>query len=182
MKNTASLKETTGGVLGSLGELVVGVLLLVGPMHFTSWIIIGVGIVLIATGLLSVFRYFKTEPVQAAKEQNLMKGLLALLVGCFCAFKSGWFVSTFPVLTMLYGVGILVIGIAKLQWTVDRLRTKDKNWYMPAISAAIALIFAAIILANPFGTTKALWMFIGIGLIVEAVVDILPVVLKKKAA
>ena len=51
-----------------------------------------------------------------------------------------------------------------------------------AVSAAITLLCAVIILANPFSTTAALWMFIGITMIVQAVIDIVAAVLKKENA
>lgn len=180
-KTFRDIRMAAGSVLGCLAELIVGILLLVGPVHFTTWIIVGTGVLLMLMGALDVLRYVKTSPERAAEEQNLAKGLMALLVGGFCALKSGWFVITFPLLTVLYGVGVLLLGIVKVQWTVDRLRMKQE-WVFSAISAAMALVFAAIILLNPFATTKALWMFIGIGLIVEAVVDILPMALSWKKA
>ena len=34
-----------------------------------------------------------------------------------------------------YGVGLLVVGVAKVQWTVDILRVKVGRWYLPGISA-----------------------------------------------
>ena len=35
------------------------------------------------------------------------------LGGAFCAFNSRWFIATFPVITLIYGVIILVAGIRK---------------------------------------------------------------------
>ena len=172
-KSFRGIRETVGAVLGCAAELIVGILLLAGPVHFTTWIIMGVGVLLIVLGAMDVLRYFRMKPEQAAEEQNLAKGLLELLIGAFCALKSGWFVMTFPLLTVLYGVGVLMLAIVKVQLAVDRLRLKEE-WIMSAVSAALALLFALVILLNPFATTKAMWMFIGIGLIVEAVVDALP--------
>ena len=111
----------------------------------------------------------------AALEQQLIRGLLMLLLGLFCIFNARWFIATFPVLTMLYGVGLLVVGVAKVQWTVDILRVKVGRWYLPGISALVSLVCAAIILFNPFASTVALWVFIGVALIVEAAVDLLAI-------
>ena len=74
-----------------------------------------------------------------------------------------------------YGVGLLVVGVAKVQWTVDILRVKVGRWYLPGISALVSLVCAAIILFNPFASTVALWVFIGVALIAEAVVDLLAI-------
>ena len=164
----------------ALGEVLVGILLLVDPVRFTTAIIIGVGILLAVYGGLSVYAYFRSAPEEAARGQDLTKGLCVLAGAAFCIFRSEWFSMTFPLLTMLYGVGILVTGLAKVQWAVDMLRMKMKLWYFPAAGAALTLIVAGVIIQNPFETTEILWTFAGIALIVEAVVDLLGLVYEGK--
>ena len=85
-----------------------------------------------------------------------------------------------PLLTILYGVAILISGVGKIQWTADMLRFGRKRWYLPAASAVCSLAFAAVILFNPFTTTEILWSFTGIVLIVEAVFDIIAIALGGK--
>ena len=167
--------KTAGGVLGSICEIAVGILLLVNPTGFTAGIIMALGVLLSALGVLGVVRYFRTEPVRAALEQHLIRGLLMLLGGLFCIFNARLIINTFPVLTVLYGVGLLVMGVVKVQWTVDILRVKVGRWYLPGISALVSLVCAAVILLNPFASMVALWVFIGVALIVEAVVDLLAI-------
>lgn len=167
-----TIKENMNGILVCLFELVVGILLLISPVTFTSGIIMAFGVVMLVAGLGCVIKYFRTDPVEAAQGQILVRGLVVLLVGGFCAFKSDWFVATFPILTLLYGVAILLSGLAKIQWTVDMLRLKKKNWNLAAISAATSIVFSLVIIGNPFSSTTILWMFTGISLIVEAVFDV----------
>ena len=157
----------------SLVELIIGILLLVNPIGFTSGIIIAFGIVLMIMGISTTIKYFRTEPEEAAVSQILVKGLLMLLAGAFCAFNSHWFIATFPVLTLVYGVVILITGITKVQWTIDIIRMKRSKWFWAAISAAISIVCGVVIITSPFSTTAVLWMFIGISLIVEAVFDMI---------
>ncbi|MGN0763233.1 MAG: DUF308 domain-containing protein [Aristaeellaceae bacterium] len=181
-KNLQQLKNVGGGLLGSLCEIAVGILLLVNPSLFTSTIIIVVGFGLILLGLLSMVHYCRTPAAEAEKEQSLVKGLMLATVGIFCAAKSEWFLTTFPVLTRLYGVAILAIGLSKVQWTVDGLRMKRVSWYWAGLSALVTLICAAIILSNPFGSERALWIFTGVSLLVEAALDMLAILWKGKPA
>lgn len=167
------LKRSLSGVAMSLVELIIGILLLVSPVGFTSGIIVAFGIVLMIMGIGSMVKYFHTEPEEAAVSQSLVKGLIELLAGAFCAFNSHWFIATFPVLTLVYGVVILVTGITKLQWTVDIIRMKRSKWLWMAISAAISIVCGITVITNPFSTTAVLWMFIGISLIVDAVFDMI---------
>jgi len=157
----------------SLVELIIGILLLVNPIGFTSGIIIAFGIVLMIMGISKTIKYFRTEPEKAAVSQILVKGLLMILAGAFCAFNSHWFIATFPVLTLVYGVVILITGITKIQWTIDIIRMKRSKWFWMVISAAISVLCGIAVITNPFSTTAVLWMFIGIALIVDAVFDMI---------
>lgn len=167
-------------ILMCLLELLLGVLLLLDPTGFTSAIIIALGAVLIVWGVICVVRYFRVNAAEGALTQSLFKGLLLLLGGLFCVLRSKWFVATFPLLTILYGIGLLISGVGKIQWMADMIRFRRKRWYMPAVSAVLSLLFAGIILFNPFETTAVLWSFTGIVLIVEAVFDILAILLGGK--
>lgn len=88
--------------------------------------------------------------------------------------------ATFPVLTMIYGIVVLIAGLGKIQVATDMFRMKRKKWFLPAISAAVSIICAAVILGNPFSTTIVLWMFTGISLIIEAVFDTVTLVVNTK--
>lgn len=174
------LKRNLSSVAMSLAEIIIGILLLVNPVGFTSGIIVAFGIVLMLMGIGSVIKYFRTEPEEAAVSQALVKGLIELLAGAFCAFNSHWFIVTFPVLTLVYGVGILITGLTKLQWTVDIIRMKRKKWFLAAISAAVSILCGIVIITSPFSTTAILWMFIGISLIVGAVFDLIAAIFGSK--
>ena len=173
-------KEHPNGVVLCLFELIVGILLLINPIGFTSGIITVAGIVLMIVGAVSVVKYFRASAPLAAVNQELTKGLLFLLGGAFCAFRTEWFLVTFPLLTILYGVELLVNGVSKIQLTVDMLRLKAAKWFWAAISAVVSLVCAAVILGNPFVSTEALWMFTGIALIVEAVFNIITMIFNRK--
>lgn len=177
------VKQSLNSLLLCLFEAVIGILLLINPVDFTSGIIIAFGIVLALNGVGSIVKYFRMNAKEAMTSQILMKGLLFLLGGVFCILQSRWFVATFPLLTMLYGVVLLVIGIGKVQWTADLIRLKEDKWHLMALNAAVSLICAAVILFHPMGTTRVLWMFTGASLIVEAVFDLAALFMnsKKKA-
>lgn len=166
------LKHHGNAILLCLLEALIGILLLVNPVGFTSAIIIVFGVALLIAGLTATIGYFRTDAVEAALRRTLTKGLAMLLVGVFCVLKPAWFIATFPLLTILYGVIILLAGLGKVQWTLDALRLKTGRWFLPAISAVVSIGCAFVILGNPFASTLALWMFTGISLIVEAALDV----------
>ena len=178
------MKKTNTGYISlgmSLIEIVIGILLLINPVGFTSGIIIVFGIVMMIMGAVKMIQYFKMDAEEAAGKGFLATGMIFVVVGAFCAFRSGWFLATFPVITILYGVLILAAGIAKLQKSVDMVRVKQKYWFVALISAVFTLLFALLIIFDPFASTAILWTFIGISFIVEAVMDILTFIFARKS-
>lgn len=175
------VKQNMTGTVMSVVELIIGILLLINPVGFTSGIIIAVGVILMICGLVNVVKYFRAEPEEAAIRQLLAKGLGTLLVGAFCAFRARWFVDTFPVLTLVYGVAILFVGLLKIQWTVDMVRQKRDKWFLVLISAVLSVVCGILTVAAPFRTVEVLWLLAGISLIVEAVFDIVAAVLENKS-
>lgn len=164
-KQTNTMRKHTLLFTGAI-EAVVGILLLLNPVEFTSGILIILGIALIVFGIVQLVQYFRLDPPQAAAGSLLTQGLLLLLAGAFCAFHSSWFLETFPVLATLYGAAILVVGVGKIQFAADRFRLHAAGWKGAALSAAASILCAAVLIGNPFPTTAALWLFAGIALLV----------------
>lgn len=170
-----ALKENLGSLLGYLFELLAGVLLVMDAERFVYVLVKILGVVLMLIGVFLIIRYFVGDAAISAMGQRLFRGLLALLSGGFLAilFSQGWLYKLFPVLTVLCGVVILTEALFKVQLMADLIRLKAGRWYLPAVSAVISIFCSIVIFLNPFGVTEALWMFIGIVLVIEAVMDII---------
>lgn len=166
------IKRNASNILVCIFEVIVGILVLIDAVAFTSGIIISCGVVLLFMGLSSMIRYFRMDPEEAAMSQQLLKGLVLTVFGVFCATNSRWFIDTFPLLTFVYGTVILIAGLGKVQWAIDMLRMKKDKWFLPAISAIVSILCAVIILNNPFGSMDILWILTGISLIMEAMFDV----------
>lgn len=166
--------------LTSIVEIVIGVLLLINPIGFTRGIIIAFGLGMIVLGIYKVIKYFSAKPETAIQQGDFSKGVLFTLLGVLCAFNSAWIMATFPAITAFYGIIILIVGVSKLQAAVDMIRIKQGSWGAMLLSAVLTLVFAVLIICNPFTSTAILWTFIGITLIVSAVLDIIAFIASKK--
>lgn len=166
------LNFAMGKLILLLFEAAVGVVLLINPIGFATVFVTVVGVLLAAVGLVFILQYFRSEPLEAQRSQGLMKGCCALLVGLFCALNTQWFIDAFPLLTVIHGIVILFTGIIRAQWAVDMLRLKLKRWYIAAGGAVVSIVLAIIIFVNPFGVTEAIWTFIGITFLVDALADL----------
>ena len=154
-------------------EAAVGVLLLVNPIGFTSVIIRAIGIGLVVLGIVCCINYFRTQAQEAAASGMLFIGIILALLGAFLITRTQWLITTFTVILAVYAIMILLLGVLKLQWTVDLVRMKREKWGMAGISALIAIIFAVLILWNPFKSTEILWKLAGAGLVAQSVFDII---------
>lgn len=177
-KVKAFFKGRTGGLVLCVLEIIVGVLLLINPVGFTSGIIIGAGWVMTLIGVVDVIRYFAIKPEDGAEQKLLFHGLTLAMAGVLCITQYGWFLTAFPLLTVIYAGWMLVLAAMKLQQMADMLRLKQGRWYMPAIAAGLAIVLAVILLWNPFGAVNAVWTFAAISLIAEAVVELVGAFLK----
>ncbi len=179
------LKHDLGKLVLCLCELVIGILLFVDPVGFTSYIIRIAGVLLLVAGIVSLIRYFRMDPMDARFGHGLAVGILELAGGLFCLVRYSWFIATFPVLTILYGLVNLIGGVMKIQWTVDMIRCgkvtgKEKNWQLSAVSAAVSTVFAILILLNPFTTTEIVWGVVAVSLVLSSLLDIFAIFTRKQ--
>lgn len=157
-------------IITALFLIVVGILLLINPVAFAMGLVKLAGVFLVVLGALRIVRYFRTDPETAARGQDFFIGLIAILGGLFCIFFTGWFLSAFTTLAVIYGLLQLLLGFSKVQRTVDFLRMKLSLWYLPAASALIYLVFGFIIVLNPEMTLINVWVFTGVTMIVEGII------------
>ena len=174
----AFIRKNAVNLILCLAELAVGALLLVNPTGFTRGIVMAVGLAVAVLGVCNVLRYFRTNPAQAALERRLAYGLGQLALGAFFLLKADWLVGLFPVLTRLYGAGVLVLALFRIQQFVDarRLNLRKGGW-ISGSSALFTLIYAAMVLFIPETT----WIFIGVMLLLEALMDIMILAFERKA-
>ena len=183
MKGVAGMSKLDRNVetlVSCFSEVIIGVLLLINPIGFTKGIITCLGIILAVFGIVNIVGYFRMEPEEAEKKNGLSKGLIFAIGGLFCILKPTWFITAFPIITVFYGVLILVSGIGKLQWAIDMFRKNQKYWFVALIGAILSMLFAILIIANPFTTTAILWTFIAVSLIIEAIADVLTFIFLRK--
>ena len=174
------LRENWSACLTIIFLIVVGILLLANPAMYAGAIIRVAGILFGVFGILDIIKYFRTEPREAAKGSGFYSGALMISVGAFCLLDASWFVGTFPVLAVCYGVFQILLGYRKLQRSVDALRMKTPFWWMRAISAGISIFFGFIVTLNPGMTLMSISVFTGLAMIIEGLFDAVAVAMTWK--
>ncbi len=162
-------------IIGILAELAVGVLLLMNPVGFTKAIIMGIGAVILVIGAYKLITYLLDRRNSMESPADLTLGAIACVIGIILLAGNRWILATFSVITLFYGILMLIGGISKLSQAAE-MRRNDRRWLFSVISACITIAAAVIIIANPFSTTALLWRFIGASLIIEAVIDLVVII------
>ena len=162
-----ALRNNIPIILLILFELIVGILLFVNPEGFTAAAITCFGIVLLAIGVIYLIRFLREKN----QYPTLVLALVSLVIGFICTFLTSLVMGLFAVVAVIYGVILIVSGVYKFKAHRDAKRLGLPTIPLALISAILSIILGLVIVVNPFTTTKVLWSFAGISLIVEAVVD-----------
>ena len=174
------LKNANSGII-CLIEIIVGVLLLVDPHSFISYILIIAGAFIAVSGVISLIKYFVSKPDEAEKG-GLSGALVSLSIGAFLIIKNNIATAWITVITIIFGAAILYTGYQKLEKAVEKMRNKQ-YFLVSLISSLVTILFAVLIIfVIP---DKAIWLFIGISLIVEAAIDLADMIvgaIKNKSA
>ena len=172
------IKENRTLVILTLVELICGILVLIDVIGFTKTILRIIGVLVCIRGALFGIDYFKKSPETASMGNDLFMALVTVGIGVFFILNPDRIIDTFSLLTVLYGIGLFVSAVSKIQLAVDQLRLKNRKWWYLAILAALTLIVSAVSFANPFTTISNNWKFTGIAMIILSIADIAAIVLR----
>lgn len=154
--------------------LILGVLMMIFPEKSGDIICIAVGLILGIWGLVRLITYFASGKIESFGSFALVQGTALLGFGILFIINPG-ILKAF--LSAALAITLIVSGVMKLQYAVDFLRLKAKFWYISLLGAVISITLGAMVFFNPFSAAKWLMLFIGISLTVNAVWDIVSVVI-----
>lgn len=162
------LKNANSGII-CLIEIIVGILLLVNPTAFISYILIIAGAFIAVSGVISAIKYFFSSPEEGEESQGLSKALVSVTIGAFLMIKNNIASEAIGIISLVFGAAILYTGYTKLQKAVDKIR-KKQFFLVALISAAVTILCAILVLTS--AVEKIIWVFIGVALIIEAAIDL----------
>ena len=133
-------------IIISIVLFALGLFLVIYPELSQLIICKAVGIALCVWGVLRLITYFSM-----AKEEIFGFGTILAIV-------------------------IIIDGILKLQYGIEFYHMKADKWWIEAVVAAFMVVMGVIALFNPFDSSVALMIFIGIVLMVEGVSDLISII------
>ena len=155
-------------IIVAVALFVLGLFLVIFPAASQEIICKAIGVALCVCGVLRLINYFRIAGNEVLGSYGLVQGVTLLAFGMFFVIKPqviGVFLGT------ALAIIIIVDGILKLQYAVDFYHLQSDKWWIELIGAVFMVVIGVIALLNPFSTTTALTVFIGIALMVEGVWD-----------
>ena len=124
------------------------------------------GALIMVWGVLCLFTFFITGFVRG-NAGDLALGLTLVLVALILFIKP-WVIT--GIITVLFGIALIVDGAVKLQQFVAMNRAKIKSRWAVLAFAVILLVLGILIVFDPFGSS--IMIFAGIALIFAGVLDL----------
>lgn len=174
MKENNTRRAT--GIAAILAYCVSGVLLLMHPQLMTDVTMWALAIVLCAFGVMELISYFRLTPVEGAATHRFASALLALTLGIGVMVDRDLFANFVP---RIWGLLLMLGGFVKAQQSVDALRLKSSRWWWLLLGAAVSVVLGFIALTRPAFVRDGIAVYIGVSLIVEAIIDLVMLILIK---
>lgn len=155
-----------------LFEAYAGYRLLTAPVAFTDSMVTVFGVVMLLVGVLNLYWTFTLKSRDLPNTLVLVCGILGLILGVFCIAFSEYVVLALPTFAMIYGVMMVITGIAKLgDYIALQVMGLPRRifWLLGAI---LTIIFGMIIFLYPYTAIESAWLYGGCFMIAQAAVDL----------
>ena len=157
-----------------LFEALFGLMLLIKPKFFTTMILRFFGILFLIIGVIYLVGYLKDRMRYNTVTPIAMTVLLIL--GGVLTYATNFIFGIISFVAIIYGAVMVVYGVFKAQYYFQCKKANAKVSVMALAGAIVSVILGIIVVFNPFGTQMAILRAVGITLIVEAVVDIIDII------
>lgn len=153
-------------LIGAIVLAVLGVLLIAAPgkmLRYTAFIIGGV---CIACGVYAIISYI----VNKASSFVLTLGIISTITGIVICAAYRQIVS---IIIFILGIILLAGGVVDLVNSVYVAVSRRRSWILTVMLSVASIVLGIISITNPFDTQEKIVQFVGAGLVVFAVVDII---------
>ncbi|MBP5428534.1 MAG: DUF308 domain-containing protein [Clostridia bacterium] len=150
-------KQVANALIYALIYIVLGILFCIYRGSVARWCVIGIGVLLIVQGVLDMMN------------RRLVQGILEAAVGVLAI--------VFAAAVAKYA--IIVLGVILLVWAVLRLFDSTKKTPLALLYIVGAAVVGVLMIINAFAVASWFFLVIGILLIVEGILCLIPASARK---
>ena len=164
-------------LITALAAIVLGLLFLIMPDVALITIVQILSVVLLLIGAVRLISYFQGGTAKGLKS-DLALGVLLVIAALFCFFQAATVVS---VIYIVFGFGLIIQGIVKLQVAVELKNAGvPSSWQPLIILALLNMAVGLVALLNPFGVGRTLMIFIGCGMLYGGLTDFAAILMMRR--
>lgn len=146
-----------------------GIALFVWPDLFTLMACRAIAMLLIVVGAVHLLSYLLERREGFRLQADLAVGAVLFALGLWMTFSPGFFISLIP---LVLGAVVLVHGIQDIRYGLSLKKTSYEYWWTASVFGVFSVLFALVMITNPFGSASALTMLVGVALIYDGISDI----------
>lgn len=151
-------------IIAAILAIVVGVLFIILPKDSADVLCLIAGILLIFAGSFTLVAYIFSGFFLGA--HLLIVGIMLILLGTFCLANPE---NIMEVLTVLFGLYIVIDGTTSIVDSVYCAKAKIKGWGLLLVLAILSIGLGTVVMFSTFDT---IMIFAGCSLIIDGVCDI----------
>ncbi len=152
-------------IIAAILAIVVGVLFIILPKDSADVLCLIAGILLIFAGAFTLVAYIFSGFFLGA--HLLIVGIMLILLGTFCLTNPE---NIMKVLTVLFGLYIVIDGATSIVDSVYCAKAKIKGWGLLLVLAILSIGLGTAVMFSTFDT---IMIFAGCSLIIDGVCDII---------
>ncbi len=152
-------------IIAAILAIVVGVLFIILPKDSADVLCLIAGILLIFAGSFTLVAYIFSGFFLGA--HLLIVGIMLILLGTFCLANPE---NIMEVLTVLFGLYIVIDGTTSIVDSVYCAKAKIKGWGLLLVLAILSIGLGTAVMFSTFDT---IMIFAGCSLIIDGVCDII---------
>lgn len=161
----------------ALLSIILGVILLFFPSLSFRVFSLGLGGVLIISGLFLVLQSLRMKKAGVETGGELVIGLIAAGMGLLFLSVPKMLVSILP---FLLGALLVLLGVCNFPAAREAFRTRHPGRRFLTVNALVPLLLGLILVINPFGLITSIISFFGICLIISGVLELSGVMYMKR--
>lgn len=146
-----------------------GITLIVWPDISSQVVCIGLGCVLLLSGIIHLVSFFAQRDGTLVSRIGLLTGIILVAVGIWIVTSPSVLMVMIPV---IIGVIIVLHGIHNITQAVSLCRSKYSKWWVALILGVLTVLFGVLLIFNPFEAVSTAVVVIGVLLVFDGISDI----------
>lgn len=174
MKELKMIKIFT--IISAIFALIAGVCFTIHPIYSGATIVYVVGVFVIVSGIMDIIMHFVGK--DKVHKPSIFYGLLKIVLGIFAVRH---LLEMELMLACVFSVYIVMGAISSIEASLKMKKAGISGWLAMMIISIICVIVGIGMIINPLSAVTTTAYFIGITMIVEAVMTIASVFVLNKA-